>query len=178
MDTRVDWSRRPGADEFAAFYRGYVEAVPAGDILEILSRNLDETLATLRGLDEERAGFRYAPGKWSLREVLGHIVDSERVFAYRALRIARDDATPLPGFDQDDYVRAAGFERRPFPGLLGEFEHLRRANLHLFAGFGEEELGRRGTANEQPISVRALLFILAGHERHHLGVLRERYLAG
>ena len=146
--------------------------------MEILEGNLQETLATLQPLGEEHASHRYAPGKWTLREVIGHLTDAERVFAYRALRIARGDATPLPGFDHDAYVRAARFERRLLAEILEEFEHLRRSNLRLFGSFDEEDLSRRGTASGHGVSVRALLFITAGHERHHLRVIRERYVAG
>lgn len=169
-------SVRPGADEYAAYYARYVEQVPEGDVLDLLAGDLVEAQGALRPVDEARASFRYEPGKWTLREVVGHIVDTERVFAYRAMRIARADAQPLPGIDQDAYVRGAEFERRSLAEILEEFDHLRLANLALFRSFGEAELVRRGTASGYGVSVRALVFILAGHARHHLRVLRERYL--
>jgi uncharacterized damage-inducible protein DinB len=172
----ADFTVRPGPDEHAADYAGYVEQVPAGDVLEALARGLRELLAALQGVEETRASHRYAEGKWSLREVVGHLVDTERVFAGRAMQFARGETQPLPGMDQDDYVREAAFEERPLASLLEELEHLRRANLALFRSLGEKELARRGTASGHEVSVRALLFIIAGHERHHLRVLRERYL--
>lgn len=169
-------SIRPAPDEYASYYGRYVAEVPDGDVLEILAQGLAETLAALRPVGEERASHRYEPGKWTLREVAGHVADTERIFAYRALRFARADTEPLAGMEQDEYIRHAGFERRPLAGILEEFEHQRRSNLALFRSFGAEELARRGTASGYEVSVRALLFILAGHERHHLGVLRSRYL--
>ena len=120
--------------------------------------------------------MRYAPGKWSLREVLGHIIDAERIFAYRALRFARNDPTELPGFEQDDLIPAAHFDQRPWADLLAEFELVRRSNLLLFAGFDREAWLRQGVASRNRISVRALAYVIAGHELHHLRVIRTKYL--
>ena len=146
------------------------------DILHTLEQQCGETLELLRGVGEKRAGHRYAPGKWSIKEVVGHLCDSERVFAYRAMRFARNDPTPLPGFEQDDYVRWGGFDERELRELCDELEHQRRSTIELFRGMDEAALARRGTASGAAITVRALPFIIAGHERHHGQVLRERYL--
>ena len=118
---------------------------------------------------------RYAPGKWSVKEVVGHMIDGERVFSYRALRVARADTTPLPGFDENAWVPAAHFDRRPMPDLVADYQTVRAATVALFSSFEEEALVRMGTANDQPISVRALAHMIAGHELHHVAILRERY---
>jgi hypothetical protein len=130
----------------------------------------------LRGLTETQAATRYAPDKWSIKELIGHIIDGERVFAYRLLCFARQDQTPLPGFEQDDYVRAGNFDNRQWSDLVEEFELVRRANLSLLRSLDEEAWMRRGTANDDEVSVRALAYIIAGHETHHMQILRTRYL--
>jgi uncharacterized damage-inducible protein DinB len=166
---------RPAAGEFAPFYAGYVAAVPEGDVLEILEvqgRRVAELLATLT---EERAGFRYAEGKWSVREVIGHLTDAERIFAYRALRFARGDRTPLATFDEDAYVVESGADARPVAELAAEHAAMRAATLALLRGLPAEALERGGEASGARVTVRALTYIIAGHEAHHLGVLRERY---
>jgi hypothetical protein len=126
-------------------------------------------------LDETRARFRYADGKWSVREVVGHLADAERIFAYRILRIARGDATPLAGFDENVYVAAGDFERRPMPDVTGELRDVRQATLSLVRSLNETLVTRMGRANDVPVSVRAIAWIIAGHTAHHLEVLRERY---
>lgn len=167
---------RPGADEHAPYYSRYISRVADGDVLDLLERQGREAAALLRALPEERGVFRYAPDKWSVKEVVGHVADSERIFAYRALRIGRADRTPMPGFEQDDYVRAAGFDARPLRELTDELAAVRGATIALFRGLEGEALARRGTANGQEVTPRALLYIIVGHERHHLDILRERYL--
>jgi len=167
----------PEANEYAPFYARYVSLVPNGDILLTLEGQLSETLKLLRGITESQADSRYAPGKWSIKEVVGHITDTERIFAYRALRFARNDQTPLPGFEQDDYVRYAAFDKYRLSDLTREFELVRQANLLLFRNLDEAAWHRRGTASEREISVRALAYIIAGHELHHVGILKERYLS-
>lgn len=167
---------RPEPQEYAPFYAGYVAKVIGDDPLVPLREQRDGALALLRGLGEERGDHRYAPGKWSVKELLGHVVDTERVFAYRALCIARGEAQNLPGFDQDTYVAAARFDQRRLASLVEEYESVRQATLTLFASFTETEWRREGTANGRDVSVRALAFITAGHEAHHLGILRDRYL--
>lgn len=167
---------RPGAGEYAPYYEKYVSLVPAGDIVETLRRQSSDTLALLGGVDDARALSRYEPGKWSVKEVVGHILDSERVFAYRALRFARGDETPLPGYDQDAYVSAANFDARPLASLAADFGRVRASTVSLFESLDPEAWTRRGVANENPASVRAIAHIIAGHELHHVRILRERYL--
>jgi hypothetical protein len=150
--------------------------VPAGDILATLSEQMDATLLLLRGIGEEKAGHRYAPDKWSIKELVGHLIDTERIFAYRALRFARNDRTELQGFEQDDYVHNASFDACPFDELVREFEFVRGANLLMFKHLDEAAWQRRGVASGGEVSVRALAFIIAGHERHHVEILRTRYL--
>ncbi len=167
---------RPGSNEHSPYYQRYIDLVPAGDILEILSRQVVETRRFLESIGEEKSKRRYAPGKWSIREVVGHLSDTERVFGYRALRFSRNDPTPLPSFEQDDFVRAGNADGRRLGGLLDEFEAVRRATLALYGGMSEEMLARGGTASGSYISVRSIPFIAAGHELHHVRVIREKYL--
>jgi uncharacterized damage-inducible protein DinB len=167
---------RPEAGEYAPYYEKYVALTREGDIIEILERQASETLELLRGLTEEQGASRYEPGKWSVKELVGHVTDAERIFAYRALRFARGDRTALPGFDQDPYVAAGNFDARTLADLIDEFEHVRRATVALLRPLGDEEWRRTGTASDNEISVRALAHIIAGHELHHLNILRTRYL--
>jgi uncharacterized damage-inducible protein DinB len=169
---------RPEANEYAPYYEKYVSLVPAGDIIETLQSQSADTLSLLRSVSEERASSRYEPGKWSVKEVVGHVIDTERIFAYRALRFARNDRTPLPGYEQDDYARAANFDARTLASLATDFERARAATIALFQSFDNDAWQRRGTANDNEVSVRALAHIIAGHELHHVGILRERYLKG
>lgn len=169
---------RPDASEHLPYYARYVDRVPEGDLLQTLRAQLQETLALVRGLPEERGGHRYAPGKWSIRQVLSHVIDTERIFAYRALRIARGDATPLASFDENAYAAASNADARTLADLAEELEHVRLGNLAMFRALDGEALARRGAASGGEVSVRALAWILAGHERHHVALLRERYLAG
>jgi len=166
---------RPHPSEYNEFYDTYVRAVPEGDVLEILRRGADELPELLQGLSDERALYRYEPEKWSVKEVVGHVIDVEWIFAYRALTIARGDETPLPGMEQDPYVENGAFDRQPLSSLLEQFGHARRASSALIASFQEGDFDRVGTASDNAISVRALTYILAGHELHHRTVLRERY---
>lgn len=167
---------RPAADEHIPYYGKYIALVPESEAVAALEAQLEDMLPFLRSLGEGRGTLRYAPGKWSIKEVIGHLIDSERVFAYRAMRIARADRTPLPGFDENTYVPAARFDRLTLGTLVDELELVRRSNLALFRGLDEDAWVRRGTANGNEISVRALAFIIAGHGRHHVGILKERYL--
>lgn len=166
---------RPAEGEYAPFYAGYIAKSPAGDLTAHLAAQRDETRRMLGGLDDSTAGHRYEPGKWSIKEVIGHLIDSERVIAYRLLRIARGDSTPLPGFDQDAYVPMGRFDRRSMQDLLEEFSAVRDATIRLLRSLDREALDRRGIANGNPISAKAIVFIIAGHERHHVEVLQERY---
>jgi uncharacterized damage-inducible protein DinB len=167
---------RPHAAEYDSYYEKYVVLVPEGDVVATLTRQLEETLSTMRGLTEAQGDSRYAPGKWSIKELIGHLIDCERIFAHRLFRFARQDQTPLPGFEQDDYVRAGNFDSRQLRDLADEFEHVRRATLFLLRSLDEEAWVRRGTANDAEISVRALAYILAGHETHHMQILQTKYL--
>jgi len=167
---------RPQTDEYAPYYAKYIALVPEGEIPDILETQLHEMKTLLGPIGEQRAEFRYAPDKWSIKEVLGHISDTERIFGYRILRIARGDQTALSGFEQDDYVREGNFSRRKLTELLEEFTAVRRGTLALLRSFDEQAWTRRGVANQKGISVRALAFITAGHECHHRRILEERYL--
>ena len=168
---------RPDATEYAPFYAGYVAGVPESDIVAVLRESGRDILAALAAIPESQGGHRYAAGKWSVREVIGHLIDAERIFSYRALRLARADATPLPGFEENDYVRAAHSDERSLADLVDELRAVRESTVRLFASLPDDAWNRRGVVNGREISVRALAYITAGHARHHLGVLRDRYLA-
>ncbi|HKY05602.1 MAG TPA: DinB family protein [Blastocatellia bacterium] len=170
-------SMKPVADEYAPYYAKYVELVPQANVVETLNRQMTDTLSLLAGISEEQAGHRYAPGKWSVKQLVGHVIDGERIFAYRALRFARNDKTALPGFEQDDYVTNGGFDRRRLSDIAREYEQVRRATIELFASLDEEAWSRSGKANDVEVTVRALAWIICGHELHHRGVLKAKYLA-
>lgn len=167
---------RPDRSEYSPHYEGYVSKVPTGNLIEILEDQRHETQDLLAGIEDGRGLYRYAPGKWSIKEVVGHLTDAERVFCYRALRFARGDRTPLPGFDEQVYAPAGKFDARPLTDLAAELDVVRHATIALFSGLEPEAFTLRGPANNEEVSVRALAYIIAGHERHHLGILRERYL--
>lgn len=167
---------RPEAGEYAPYYGRYVSLVEATDILQALEFQIKETSALFAGVGEEQADRRYEPGKWSMREVVGHMIDSERIFAYRALRISRNDRAPLPGFEQDDYVREGPYEQCRLSHLAAEFALVRATTLCLFRNLTPDAWLRRGVASDNEVSVRALAWIIAGHELHHVRILRERYL--
>jgi DinB superfamily len=167
---------KPDKTEYLPYYEGYISLISDSDILTALSEQVNETLGLLRTIPESDAGFRYAPDKWSIKELVGHMIDGERIFAYRALRFARNDQTPVPGYEQDDYIRNGSFDNYPLAELAAEFEAVRRSTLFLFKHMDSEAWKRRGLANDSEVSVRALAYIIAGHELHHMGVLRDRYL--
>jgi len=167
---------RPDSSEHAPYYGKYIALVPGNNIVGTLDSQGRETAEFLAGVGEQRAAYRYATDKWSVKEVIGHIADSERIFAYRALRIARADQTPIEGFEQDDYVRAAQFDRLSLADLVAELKAVRQATLRLFESLETEAWLRRGVANNNEVSVRAVAYIIAGHELHHCHVLREKYL--
>jgi len=166
---------RPVASEHAPYFSRYVDLVADGNIVGTLGAQLDRTLAHLKTVSDADSLKRYADGKWSVREVVGHMIDTERIFAYRALRFARADKTNLPGFEQDDYIPAGQFDRRPWADLLEEFAAVRRSNVLMFRGLPEDAWQRQGVANNDSMSVRAAACIIAGHERHHMNVLRQKY---
>ena len=168
---------RPHAEEYAPFYADYVQrASQRDDVLAALSYQIDELHTALDSLSDGQACFKPGPQEWSIKEVMGHLSDGERVFSYRLLRISRGDATPLPGFEQEEYVRAAGFARYLLPDLVSEFECLRRANGIAIRHMSEEAVACRGTASGYTVSARALIYMLVGHVDHHLASLREKYL--
>lgn len=168
--------RPPAADEYPPFYETYVRLVPAGDVLSCLSSAPAALDALLSGVDSQQSRTGYAPGKWTFREVVGHVNDAERMFSYRALHMARGDRAELPGMEQDDWAACSNAKERELASLLAEFRALRNANVHLFSSFDEMTLDRRGIASGGGFTVRALVHIVAGHELHHRTVLRERYL--
>lgn len=167
---------RPAETEYAPFYAGYIAQVPEGDVIAHLERAMEETAAFLGGLSEDHGELRYAPGKWSIKEVIGHLADGERVFAYRALRFARGDQAPLASFDENAWVPQSGCDRRTLKDLAEELRAVRLATLALARSLTAETAIRKGTASGKEVSVRALIYMIAGHERHHLAILRERYL--
>jgi hypothetical protein len=167
---------RPAPSEYAPFYASYVAGVPDGDVVSELRDSGREIVGALAAIPESRGGFRYAADKWTVREVVGHMIDAERIFSYRALRLARGDATPLPGFEENDYARTAGSDARTLADLSEELRAVRESTVRLFDSFADEAWERRGVVNGREVSVRALAYITAGHARHHLRVLRERYL--
>jgi hypothetical protein len=169
---------RPKTGEYAPYYERYIALVQGEDILNALDQQRRETMLLLSGRDDADGDFRYAPGKWSAKEVLGHLCDTERVFAYRALRISRADATPLEGFEQDDYVRNGPFANRPLADQVEDFIAVRRATLSLLRNLDEAAWLRRGIANKNEVSVRGLAYIIAGHELHHRRILEEKYFVG
>ena len=169
-------ANKPESNEFVPYYSKYISLVRDGDVVSTLRQQLDNSLSLLRGISEEKANSRYAPDKWSVKEVVGHVLDTERIFGYRALRFARNDQTPLNGFEQDDYVRAANFGKIRLSDLADEFQNVRQANIHLFRSLDDAAWLRRGAANENEVSVRALAYIIAGHELHHMGILKTKYL--
>jgi hypothetical protein len=166
---------RPGADEHVEYFGKYIALVPEGDVRALLERQITETASYIRSRGDNWAMSRYAPGKWSVKEVIGHLCDAERIFSYRALRIARGDKTPLAGFNENEYVPNGNFESRSTAGLLEEFAAIRAATLIMMRSFDEAAWARRGISGEKEISVRALAYIICGHERHHLAILRDRY---
>lgn len=165
---------RPQAGEHSPYYSKYIDQVPDGDLVSMLREQLMDTVALLRNVGD-RADYAYAPGKWTVKEVIGHLSDTERVMSYRAMCIARNDKTNLPSFDENAFVANANFGRRTLGDLLEELQVVRAATIHLGKHLDSEELARRGTASGNEISARALFYIIAGHERHHVALLREKY---
>lgn len=175
MTPKTSLVEKPKSDEYAPYYGKYVSLVPDSDILNTLETQWPQTASLLSGRKESEGEFRYAPGKWSVKEALGHVTDSERVFGYRALRIARNDKTPMEGFEQDDYVKYGPFGKNSLAALIEEFSSVRKATLSLFRGLDEEAWTRRGIANKNEVTVRGLAYIIAGHELHHRRIFQENY---
>lgn len=168
--------RRPDKSEYDPYYERYVSLVEAGDIIDKLASQPTKLQDLLTAEPDDRGSFAYAEGKWSTKELIGHLIDGERMFAYRLFRISRGDQTPIEGFEQDGYIENAHSNQRSFAELLEEFSLLRRANMILINNLTDAAWDFTGTANNVRISVRALIYIMAGHIEHHLGILKERYL--
>jgi hypothetical protein len=168
--------QRPGPDDTAPYYRPYIDRVPEGDVLATLRAQRDATQAFLARIGEGRAGHRYAVGKWSIKQVVGHMIDAERVFGHRGFQFARGDASPLPSMEQDAYMAGSDFDRRTLASLARELRAVREAQLAFWEHVTEEEGARSGMAAGCSFTVRSIPYILAGHELHHLAVLRERYV--
>jgi len=166
---------RPAPTDFAPGNAEYVDLVPEDDIISAMEQQSSETQKLLSSLDESKAAYRYADDKWSVKEVLGHVIDSERILAYRMLAIARGETASLPGYEENDYVRAAKFDTWRLTDLAEHYALTRRSNIVLLSNLPEEAWDRRGTANDNPVTPRALAWMIVGHERHHVNVLRERY---
>ncbi|MBC7790844.1 MAG: DinB family protein [Anaerolineae bacterium] len=168
---------RPDPSEYGSYYGTYINKVPEGDVIDILERQRKEMQQLLADLPADKADYRYAPGKWSIKEVIGHMADAERIFSYRALRFARGDRTPLASFDENEYVLNANFAERSIVDLAEEYDAVRQATMTLVRNLSPDSFIRKGTASEKEFTVRALIYVVAGHERHHLLLLRERYLS-
>ena len=175
-ETTIDRSTRPAPSEHAPYYGTYVAHVPDGDIVTRLASQVTGTLDLLRALPESAGGKRYAPDKWSIREVIGHVCDAERVFSYRAMRFARNDPTELPSFDEKMFVANGSADRRTLASLCDELEAIRGATVRLYDTMSSDEWERSGIASNARMSVRALAWVIAGHELHHLAILNARYL--
>jgi hypothetical protein len=167
---------RPSTSEHAPYYSRYIDLVPEGDIVGLLAGQIDKTLSLLAPVDQRKANYRYAPDKWSIKEVVGHVVDTERVFAFRAFAFSRNDKNPLPGMEQDDYARAANYRDRPLQDIIEEFREVRHSTVSLCRSFDEVMLMRKGVASGCEFTVRSLPYIIAGHELHHVRVLQQQYL--
>ncbi|MBK8248962.1 MAG: DinB family protein [Gemmatimonadetes bacterium] len=176
MPTRPDYTQRPAVGEHAPYYSTYVSHVADGDILATLAAQHDHTQVLLRGIPESRGGHRYAEGKWSIREAVGHMIDTERVFSYRAMSFARGDETHLPAFDENTWVANGFFDERSLASLADEFRAARAASLALLGHLNATEWSRVGKASVAHMSVRAAAWVIAGHELHHVGILKSRYL--
>ena len=169
--------RRPEPNEFAPYYNTYVSLIEDNAVMPVLDAQAGDIRGMFSGVPEERGTYAYAEGKWTIKELLSHLIDGERIFAYRILRISRGDKTPIEGFEQDDYIETSNANNRSFADLLDEFDHERRANLLLVKNLTDEASHRMGTASNNPVSVRALVYIMAGHVTHHINILQERYLS-
>ncbi len=168
--------RRPETNEYAPFYKGYIEDVMGNDPFRNLENQYQEIQSLLQSLPEAEANHAYSEGKWSIKEVLGHMIDTERIMSYRALCISRQEKQSLPGYEQDDYVKEANFKERTITSLLEDYRTVRKSTINLFKNFTEKMYSRKGVANNNEVTVLALLYIITGHEMHHLKILKEKYL--
>jgi DinB superfamily len=168
--------RLPEKNEYATYYEGYINNVQGSDPIRNLEDQFQEIQSLLQSLSEEDANYAYSKGKWTIKELLGHVIDTERIMSYRALCISRKEKQSLPGFEQDDYVKESNFKDRSITNLLEDYRAVRKSTISLFKNFNEDMYNQKGVANDKEVSVLALLYIIAGHELHHLKILKERYL--
>jgi uncharacterized damage-inducible protein DinB len=166
---------KPKSGDYNPYYHRYISLIGDDDIIDVLEEQRKTSEKFLKTFTEEQGNYSYADGKWTMKEVLGHVIDTERIMAYRALAFARNEEQSLPGFEQDDYVAESNFNKRSLIDMISEFRTVRESNIILFKSFDDEILKRRGTASESEITVLALIFIIAGHEKHHMKILREKY---
>ncbi|PAU93496.1 damage-inducible protein DinB [Aliifodinibius salipaludis] len=172
----LNWEdNRPEPDEYGDFYEGYVNLVDEPNVIQSLIQQGQKVYALIQQLTGDEANHRYADDKWSVKEIIGHLVDTERIMAYRALCISRGEQTALPGYDHESYVERANFDKRSLQSLSIEYDALRNANISMFNSFSKEQMLQKGTANGVSVSVRAIAFIIAGHEKHHLNILGDKY---
>jgi len=169
---------KPTNEEFPSYYEKYIDLVPEGSIEDTLIKQLKDTTAFLSNTSETQANYRYASGKWTLKEVIGHFTDTERIMSYRLLRIARGDQSPLAGYDDESYVKEAAFHSHSLPDLLQDFSAVRQSTVSLVRSMSEDVWSRKGIANNSEISVSALAYIIAGHELHHVKIIKDKYLNG
>ena len=167
---------RPVTGDYNSYYDGYISSIEGNDIMAVLKDQLNSSLKLLGTLSENDGNYTYAEGKWTVKELIGHQIDTERIMAYRALSFARNEKQSQPGFEQDEYVADSNFNSRPLEELVNEFRLVREANIILFNSFNDEILTRRGIASDNEVTVLALIYIIAGHEKHHMKILHERYL--
>ncbi|MCK9426174.1 MAG: DinB family protein [Ignavibacteriaceae bacterium] len=168
--------KKPEVNEYAPYYQRYIDLITTDDIYSFFKQQTEEIVTLFTTLSEDQASFRYAEGKWSMKEVIAHIVDSERIFGYRALAISRGEKNPLPGFAENEYVTNGKYQNRSLQSLLNEYTHLSSANLELFKSLDEEMLSQKGTASGKEVTARAILFVTIGHEKHHVDIIKTRYL--
>jgi uncharacterized damage-inducible protein DinB len=169
--------KRPETNEFAPYYNGYILLIEGDDVMPVLNSQVAELRSMIAGVPEEKGSYAYAEGKWTVKELLSHVIDGERIFSYRILRVSRGDKTPIEGFEQDEYIENSNANNRSFADLLDEFELQRRSNLLMVNNISDEGSKRMGTASDNPVSVRALTYVMAGHVTHHVNILKERYLS-
>jgi prepilin-type processing-associated H-X9-DG protein len=167
---------KPLETEYAPHFHTYISKVPHNNLSDALHDSHQKVLELLKSIPEEKYNYRYAEGKWTIKEIVAHLIDCERIFVYRALTFARKDKSELPGFDEEEYTPESNASNRSMQSLMREYEHLRKSNILFFDGLTEEMSMRKGIANGKEISVRALGFAISGHELHHMQVIRERYL--
>ncbi len=168
---------RPKQGDYIPYYETYISKIEGDDVLKTLETQLSEVVVLFKSIPEEKGSYAYADGKWTIKELIGHINDTERVFAYRAMCFARGEKKSLPGFEHDDYVRGGDFNNRSLSDLINEFRLLRESDLVLFKSFNEEALSQIGNANQGKVTVLAILYIIAGHTQHHINILKAKYLA-